>query len=56
MLDDLIATGGSAKGAQELITKCGATVAEFIFLIELTAFKGKEKLQGPTFSIFQFDD
>ena len=56
VLDDLIATGGSAMGAQQLISLCGATVREFIFLIELTALCGKKKLNAPTFSIFEYDD
>jgi adenine phosphoribosyltransferase len=56
VLDDLIATGGSAKGAGELIAMCGGETVEYIFLVELTGLKGKEKLNAPTFSLFQFED
>ena len=64
ILDDLIgelynliiATGGSAKGAGELIGKCGGQVVQNVFIIELTALGGRKKLIGDTFSLFQFDD
>ncbi|MEY4288465.1 MAG: hypothetical protein RLZZ30_553 [Bacteroidota bacterium] len=42
--DDLLATGGSAAAAAELIQKSGATVAGFSFLVELSFLNGKEKL------------
>jgi adenine phosphoribosyltransferase len=56
LLDDLIATGGSAKAAEELIGLCNGQVIECIFLVELIGLKGKEKLKAPTFSLFQFHD
>jgi adenine phosphoribosyltransferase len=52
----LIATGGSARGAGELIEKCGGKVVQNLFLIELTALKGRDKLIGPTHALFNFDD
>jgi adenine phosphoribosyltransferase len=52
----LIATGGSAKAAQELILKCGGTVLEFIFFIELTFLKGYLNLNAPVYSLMKFDD
>jgi adenine phosphoribosyltransferase len=42
--DDLLATGGTAAAAAELIQLQGATVAGFSFLIELSFLHGKEKL------------
>ncbi len=42
--DDLLATGGTAVAASELITKQGGTVAGFSFLVELAFLKGAEKL------------
>lgn len=42
--DDLLATGGSACAAAELITKQGGTVAGFNFLIGLSFLQGNEKL------------
>jgi len=42
--DDLLATGGTASSAAELIKMQGATVCGFIFLIELSFFAGKENI------------
>lgn len=42
--DDLVATGGSAAAAAELIKALGGEVAGFAFLVELEALGGKEKL------------
>lgn len=44
--DDLLATGGTAKAKIELVEKLGGKVAGLAFLIELTALKGREKLDG----------
>jgi adenine phosphoribosyltransferase len=46
IVDDLIATGGTAKATGELVQKCGAEVAAFVFVINLVALGGAEKL-GP---------
>jgi adenine phosphoribosyltransferase len=43
--DDLLATGGSALAAAELISKCGGKIAGYSFLVELEFLKGKEKLE-----------
>ena len=42
--DDLLATGGTAGAAAEIVKKCGANVAGFTFVVELDFLKGKEKL------------
>lgn len=42
--DDLLATGGSAAAAAELIQKCGGVVAGFNFLVELDFLEGRNKL------------
>ena len=44
IVDDLLATGGTARGAANLIQKCGGTVAGFGFVIELGFLKGRDKL------------
>lgn len=44
--DDLLATGGSASAAAELIQKCGGEVAGFNFLVELNFLNGNEKLKN----------
>ena len=55
ILDDLLATGGTAKAAAELAESCGAKVSGFLFLIELSFLKGKERLKGyPVSSLIQY--
>ena len=44
VLDDLLATGGTAAAAGQLVEKLGATVAAFGFVIELGFLKGRELL------------
>lgn len=43
--DDLLATGGTATAAAELIKMQGAKVAGFAFVIDLTYLNGKERLK-----------
>ncbi|KAJ3312207.1 adenine phosphoribosyltransferase [Boothiomyces sp. JEL0838] len=56
ILDDLIATGGSAKGAGDLVKQCGGKTVQYIFLIELKGLNGISKLDAPAYSVFNFDD
>ena len=44
--DDLLATGGSAAAAAELIQKCGGEVIGFNFLVSLSFLNGEKKLQN----------
>lgn len=44
LIDDLIATGGTAAASCELIEKLGAEIAACAFVIELDFLKGREKL------------
>jgi adenine phosphoribosyltransferase len=44
LVDDLIATGGTAAASCELIEKLGAEVAACAFVVELDFLKGREKL------------
>ena len=44
VVDDLIATGGTAAATGELVRKCGAEVAAYAFVINLTFLKGTDKL------------
>ena len=46
LIDDLLATGGTAAAAAALVKKLGAEILEFSFLIELSFLKGREKLPG----------
>ncbi|WGK63718.1 adenine phosphoribosyltransferase [Croceiramulus getboli] len=43
--DDVLATGGTAQAASQLIEKLGGEVVQLNFLIELTALQGRSKLQ-----------
>jgi len=46
IVDDLLATGGTAEAACKLIEKAGAKVTGLAFLIELSFLKGRTKLNG----------
>ena len=44
IVDDLLATGGTASGAAKLVELLGATVAGVVFLVELADLRGRERL------------
>jgi adenine phosphoribosyltransferase len=46
VIDDLLATGGTAAATRRLLERLGANVVSFAFLIELEALKGRNALQG----------
>lgn len=46
IVDDVLATGGTAAAATRLLEKLGARVAGLGFVIELDFLKGRERLQG----------
>src|SRR3954454_12664092 len=46
LIDDLLATGGTAAAAAALVRKLGARIVEISFLIELKFLNGREKLKG----------
>jgi len=46
LIDDLLATGGTAAAAAQLVQKVGAHILEMSFLIELSFLKGRDKLKG----------
>jgi adenine phosphoribosyltransferase len=46
LLDDLLATGGTAAAAVKLLEKIGAEIVEIGFLIELGFLNGREKMNG----------
>lgn len=45
LVDDLLATGGTAAAAAQLLTKAGANVISTSFLVELDFLNGREKLK-----------
>jgi adenine phosphoribosyltransferase len=52
VVDDLLATGGTAAATRRLLERLGANVAGFAFLIELEALKGRDALQGADVTSF----
>jgi len=46
VIDDLLATGGTASAAGKLIKKAGGNLIGFGFLVELTNLKGRENLDN----------
>jgi len=51
LIDDLIATGGTAKAAQDLIKQTGAKCVESCFIINLKFLEGDKKLEGSVYSV-----
>ena len=59
IVDDLLATGGTAKAAHQLLQRCGAEIKGLGFLVELTGLHGREileNLDNKVFSAIRFDD
>ena len=46
IVDDVLATGGTANAAAQLVGGTGASVVGFTFLIELDFLKGRQRLHG----------
>jgi adenine phosphoribosyltransferase len=46
IVDDVIATGGTARAAGDLVDRLGAQVVAYAFLVELSFLNGREKLPG----------
>ena len=53
IVDDLIATGGTALASAKLIEKCKANVSAFIFLIDLYDLPGNKKLESKGYRTFK---
>ena len=45
VIDDLLATGGTARATVNLIEKAGGIIEQLDFLIELSFLKGRNKLE-----------
>ncbi|WP_204103658.1 MULTISPECIES: adenine phosphoribosyltransferase [Spirulina sp. CCY15215] len=55
IVDDLIATGGTAKATADLVERCGGHLEGFVFLIELTDLEGRKKLPDvPIISLIEY--
>ncbi len=57
IVDDLLATGGTAKATAELVESLNGEIVCLSFLVELTFLKGRAKLNGyNVHSFLQYDD
>jgi len=55
IVDDLLATGGTASAAAELIEKAGGNVTEIVSIIELSDLDGRKMLSGhPFYSLISY--
>lgn len=55
IVDDLIATGGTAAATVEIVRKLGGSIHELAFLVELEFLNGRSKLDGQNiYSILQY--
>jgi adenine phosphoribosyltransferase len=54
LVDDLLATGGTAKAASELVLSSGAEIVGLSFLVELTFLNGAEKLSHPYTALVKY--
>ena len=54
IVDDLLATGGTANAALELIKKAGGKTSCFLCLIELSFLNGRKKISVPMESLIQY--
>jgi adenine phosphoribosyltransferase len=56
VIDDLIATGGTAAATVELLRKIDAEVAAAVFLIELVGLSGRSRLDVPVHSLLTYEE
>lgn len=58
IVDDLLATGGTAAAAATLVQHTGATLLSLHFVIELAALQGRQRLPqtAAVFSLMTYDD
>jgi len=56
IIDDLLATGGTALATAKLVEAAGAEVAAFLFMVELEFLQGRKLLEeaGPVFSLVEY--
>jgi len=54
IVDDVIATGGTARAAGELVGKLGGIVAAYAFLVELSFLDGRSRLEGDVLSLIRY--
>ena len=55
IIDDVLATGGTASAAERLVTAAGAQVVASAYVLELSFLGGRAKLQRPVHSLLRID-
>lgn len=55
VVDDIIATGGSADAAGTLVEKLGGTLLGYLFILELDFLHGRDKLTAPVHTLLSAD-
>jgi adenine phosphoribosyltransferase len=56
LVDDLLATGGTAMAAAALIEKLGAEVVEMAFIVNLPDVGGEQRLKAKNYSVFSLTE
>ncbi len=56
VVDDLLATGGTALAAASLVEKLGGSVSELAFVVNLPDAGGYQKLKNKGYNIFCLTD
>ncbi|KAL8708360.1 MAG: hypothetical protein Q9220_006740 [cf. Caloplaca sp. 1 TL-2023] len=51
VVDDIIATGGSAAAAGSLVKQLGGILLGYVFILELDFLKGREQLDAPVYTL-----
>lgn len=56
IIDDLIATGGSARAAGQLVKQLGGNTLEYLFVIGLTFLKAMDTLDAPAYCMIESEE
>ena len=56
VVDDIIATGGSAAAAGSLVRQLGGTLLGYVFILELDFLKGRAQLDAPVHTLLATQD
>lgn len=54
VVDDVVATGGTAQAAARLVRDLGGEVSAWVFLVELSFLEGRRKLDGEVLSLIRY--